>query len=116
MTSYTKTDSMVKAVQALYPDEWACVGDTVDSIIWRDEHETTNAEKTAIQAKFDELDVDRPLYNLRHVRNAMLAETDWWVMPDRTATKEQLDYRKALRDITDTYTSLDKVVWPTKPS
>jgi hypothetical protein len=24
-------------------------------------------------------------------------------------------YRQALRDITETYTSLDDVVWPTKP-
>lgn len=52
---------------------------------------------------------------LRVSRNSLLAETDWWVLPDRTATQAQLDYRQALRDITDTYTSLDDVVWPTKP-
>ena len=52
---------------------------------------------------------------LREERNAKLTETDWWVLPDRTATDEQLAYRQALRDITDTYSSLDTVVWPTKP-
>lgn len=52
---------------------------------------------------------------LRDVRNGLLAETDWWVLPDRTATQAQLDYRQSLRDITDTYTSLNDVVWPTKP-
>ena len=57
----------------------------------------------------------KPLRELRASRDGLLAQTDWWVMPDRTATQEQLDYRQALRDITNTYTSLDDVVWPTKP-
>jgi len=52
---------------------------------------------------------------LRAERNALLSSTDWWVLPDRTPTQEQLDYRQALRDITNTYQSLDTVVWPTKP-
>ena len=55
------------------------------------------------------------LISLRSERDCLLADTDWWVMPDRTATQAQLDYRQALRDITSTYTSLDDVVWPTKP-
>ena len=53
---------------------------------------------------------------LRAERNQRLANTDWWVMPDRTATQAQLDYRQALRDITNTYTSLDDVVWPEVPN
>ena len=52
---------------------------------------------------------------VRHMRNTLLAETDWWVLPDRTPTQEQLDYRQALRDITKTATILEDVVWPTKP-
>jgi len=52
---------------------------------------------------------------LRHMRNQKLSATDWWVLPDRTATDEQLAYRQALRDITDQYTSLGDVVWPTPP-
>lgn len=52
---------------------------------------------------------------LRKERNALLAETDWWASSDLTMTQAQTDYRQALRDITDTYTSPDDVVWPTKP-
>lgn len=52
---------------------------------------------------------------VRVIRNILLAETDWWVLPDRTPSQAQLDYRQALRDITDTYTSPDDVVWPVKP-
>ncbi len=115
MQSYTATDSMVKAVEELYPDEWANVGATVDSIVWRDDHETTEEERASIQTRFDEIDVERDLINLRHVRNNVLAETDWWANSDLTMTAEQTAYRQALRNITDTYTSLDDVVWPTKP-
>lgn len=52
---------------------------------------------------------------IREERNALLAETDWWVLPDRTATQEQLDYRQALRDITTQEGFPDTVVFPTKP-
>jgi hypothetical protein len=68
-----------------------------------------------VKAKYDELVAAEPMRLLRAERDQKLAETDWWVLPDRTATDEQLAYRQALRDITDTYSSLDEVVWPTKP-
>ena len=63
----------------------------------------------------EQLDARNALTQLRSKRNTKLAETDWWVLSDRTPTQAQLDYRQALRDITNTYTSLDDVVWPTKP-
>ena len=68
-----------------------------------------------VKAKYDELVAGEPLKLLREKRNALLAETDWWANSDLTMTAEQTAYRQALRDITDTYTSLDDVVWPTKP-
>ena len=57
------------------------------------------------------------LLNLRKARNAKLAETDWTQSRDVTLTNDAAwaTYRQALRDITDTYSSLDTVVWPTKP-
>lgn len=53
--------------------------------------------------------------DLRQVRNQLLAETDWWASSDLTMTEAQTTYRQALRDITDTYSNLDDVVWPEKP-
>lgn len=59
---------------------------------------------------------DRLLSEVRQVRNSLLAETDHWAYQDTAQmTPEQAAYRQALRDITDTYTSLQDVVWPTKP-
>lgn len=59
--------------------------------------------------------VEINLRNLRFARNQKLAETDWWATSDKTMTTEQIAYRQALRDITNTYNSLETVVWPTKP-
>lgn len=55
------------------------------------------------------------LDTLRYYRDKKLAETDWWANSDLTMTTEQIAYRQALRDITNTYNSLETVVWPTKP-
>jgi hypothetical protein len=66
-------------------------------------------------AKRDALELAEPMRQLRLERDKLLAATDWWVLPDLSPTDEQLAYRQALRDITQTYTSLDDVVWPTKP-
>lgn len=115
MNYYTATDSMSKTLEALYPGLWANCGADVDSINWVDGHTTTDAERTAIEAKFAEFDAERALINLRHVRDGLLAETDWWAGSDLTMTQAQTDYRQALRDITDNATSLDDVTWPTKP-
>ena len=66
-------------------------------------------------AKAAELEAAEPLRQLRAERDRLLAETDWWAVADRTASAEQLAYRQALRDITNSYTSLEDVVWPVKP-
>ena len=68
-----------------------------------------------VAAKRDELIAAQPMKQLRAERDRKLAETDWWAVADRTMTAEQTAYRQALRDITNSYTSLDDVVWPTKP-
>ena len=55
------------------------------------------------------------LDRVRQERNRLLAETDWWVLPDRTATAEQLAYRQALRDLPANTVDPANPVWPTKP-
>jgi hypothetical protein len=103
------------ALMELSPNaEWTTNGETVDDIIWHDEViEKPNDE--VINAKIEELTNGEPLRKLRVVRNTMLSQTDWWASSDLTMTSEQTTYRQALRDITNSYQSLDDVVWPTKP-
>ena len=71
---------------------------------------------TQVKAKYDELEAAEPMRLLRAERNQRLANTDWWASSDLTMTEAQTAYRQALRDITETYTSLDDVVWPEEPN
>ena len=69
-----------------------------------------------VNTKMQELTAAEPMEALREERNRKLAETDWWAVQDRTMTKDQKDYRTALRDITKEYSSLDNVKWPDVPN
>ena len=76
-----------------------------------------------ILSKIAELQAAEPLRLLRLERDRLIASTDWWVLPDRTPTQAQLDYRQALRDLPtnslnaalDEQGNLINVTWPTKP-
>ena len=68
-----------------------------------------------VLAKKTELVNAEPMRLLREERDRLIAATDWWASSDLTMTSAQTKYRQALRDITDSATSLDDVTWPTKP-
>jgi hypothetical protein len=68
-----------------------------------------------IERDYEQVDyrtAEEKLASLRVARDLKLSATDWWASSDLTMTEAQTAYRQALRDITDTYTSLDDVVWP----
>ena len=62
------------------------------------------------------------LLMLRDQRDIKLAETDWVVIKEReeggsvSNFADWKKYRQELRDITNTYKSLEDVKWPTAPS
>lgn len=74
-----------------------------------------DADGNVVEYDNDAAVAEGNLIALRNERNRLIAETDWWASSDLTMTAEQTAYRQALRDITNTYSSLDDVVWPTKP-
>ena len=79
--------------------------------------ELTPKELTELESQETAYDTSAKLMEeLRNTRNAKLSATDWWASSDLTMTAAQTAYRQALRDITDTYTSLDDVVWPEVPN
>jgi len=92
----TGSDANGTAIESDDPDDWG--------VTW-----------TQVNTKKTELVNAEPMRLLREERNRRLAETDWWASSDLTMTAEQTAYRQALRDITDSATSLDDVTWPTKP-
>ena len=126
--------TVADAIVALIPDEqWVLRGEPTTEeefnamfrrIIGEDDNgsaiESSNPHNwgvswTTVSAKKAELDAAEPLKLLRAERNRRIAETDWWASSDLTMSTERTAYRQALRDITDSATSLDDVTWPTKP-
>ena len=58
------------------------------------------------------------LAELRQQRNNLLEECDWRASSDLTMSNAWKTYRQSLRDITNSYQSVDDAgfAWPTKPS
>jgi len=103
--------------------EWSMNADDYNQLQWLspDIPKPTILE---VEAKIAELRSAEPMRLLRIERDRLIAETDWWVLPDRTPTSEQLAYRQALRDLPSTATpvldfttllGISGVTWPTKP-
>ena len=72
-----------------------------------------------IAAKREELINAKVLSDLREERNKRLEEVDYVTLRSYSqgipVPTEWATYQQALRDITNTYSSLETVVWPTKP-
>ena len=105
-----------EAIIKLYPSVKSVVGED-PPVAYDANGDVVSWDATAVAAKEKELLDDYKLGWLRHERNLKLAETDWTQNRDVTLTNDAAwqTYRQALRDITDTYSDLDSVVWPTKP-
>jgi hypothetical protein len=113
-----------KALLELAPGaEWVEVNNDYNQLEWfsTDIPKPTRAQ---VEAKIEELKAAEPMRLLRVERDRLIAETDWWVLPDRTPTDEQLAYRQALRNLPDTASpvldssnrlGISGVTWPTKP-
>jgi len=95
----------IGAIYKLYPN----VVRTVDDTAYDADGNVVEYDEAAVTAEAN-------MMALRAERNQRLANTDWWASSDLTMTEAQTAYRQALRDITDTYTSLDDVVWPEVPN
>ena len=116
---------ITKAILELAPDaNWGMTNcEDYNSIQWLSS-DIPKPTKAQVDAKIEELKAAEPMRRLRQERDRLIAETDWWVLPDRTPTDEQLAYRQALRDLPDTATpvldnsnrlGISGVTWPTKP-
>jgi hypothetical protein len=104
-------DRKTVALKELYPNFVSALGDNY----YDADGNSVVVDHTLLNAKIAELEAAEPMRLLRAERNQRLANTDWWALSDLTMTDEQTAYRQALRDITETYTSLDDVVWPEVP-
>lgn len=74
-------------------------------------------ENNEVLAAIQSIYEAQPMIDLREERDRLIALTDWTQLPDVPEATKLLwqEYRQALRDITETYSSLEEVVWPDKP-
>jgi hypothetical protein len=84
----------------------------------RTESREATAEEVA-QREADILAASTDFSGILGQRNALLASSDWTQLPDSPLTAEEkqawADYRQALRDMPESFTTVDEVTWPTAP-
>jgi hypothetical protein len=91
------------------PKNWNAVWDNTEKanqgLTWEDPASETVSDADKLAA-------------LRTLRDMKLQETDFYALSDVTLADNMKTYRQNLRDITDSYQSLDAdgFAWPTKPS
>lgn len=108
-----------EAIKALDSNVYYVIQNGETFVAYDSNDNVVEFNNSAVNTKAAELQTAKDLENLREERNTKLAETDWVVTMHKekgtnipTAWKT---YRDALRDITDSATSLDDVTWPEKP-
>ena len=58
-----------------------------------------------------------PWESIRQKRDQLIRDSDWTMIPGVTVDQAQWSaYRQILRDIPQTYTNPEDVIWPTPPS
>ena len=83
--------------------------------------ELTAAEVTAMEEQavaWEAGAYDRAMADLRSKRNRLLTDTDYLALSDNTLSSSMSNYRQALRDLTNSLTTVDEVEaveFPTKP-
>jgi len=81
-----------------------------------------NSKTLPTQKEIDTKIAEIKLNELRMERNNILTQSDWIVIKEReeggsvSNFADWKEYRQKLRDITNTYKSLEDVKWPTAPS
>lgn len=110
-------------------NDWCLKGEEVSeglwdsNFIWSDLNQTQKPSWEEIKVEIENFKSLKKFELLREKRNQLLEKTDWWVLPDRTPTQDQLDYRQTLRDLPanspnaalDENGNLTGVTWPVKP-
>ena len=79
-----------------------------------DPHNTDYAEILALGVEIEGyVAPEKTWAEIRGERDALLHDSDWMAMADRTISEAQTAYRQALRDIPQDFADPAAVVWPT---
>tara|TARA_B100000900_G_scaffold328592_1_gene288865 strand:- start:173 stop:532 length:360 start_codon:yes stop_codon:yes gene_type:complete len=109
----SETKGFRKTDGYMTPKNWNAVWNDTEKknqgLTWEDPTTSTPSDTEIAAAK---------LAGLRALRNEKLQQTDWRASSDLTLSTAWKNYRQSLRDITNTYSSIDAegFAWPTEPS
>ena len=108
---------IVRAILKINPNAEVSVNaNDINQITWHSG--TTPISEADIKAQLSAVELDMALESLREKRNILIAETDFYALPDVTISDDMKTYRQSLRDITNGLTTVEEVnavSWPTKP-
>ena len=111
-----------EAIKALDSNVYYVIQDGETFVAYDSNDKVVKFDDSAVNKKAAELQTIRDLENVREERNNKLTQSDWVVIKEReeggsvSNFADWKKYRQELRDITNTYKSLDTVKWPTAPS
>lgn len=92
-----------------------------DNQVVVDNHESDINYRTAVDAEIDALKQvsDNKWNATRNVRNWLLSQCDWTQLADAPISEEQKTawqtYRQTLRDMPESFTSVESIEWPVMP-
>ena len=105
-------------IRSAYPDAMLTIeGETLDDLIVTNQEtgESFEFDQVLVEAAAEAFALECKFNKLRAERNRLLAETDYFGMPDVTMTDEMRAYRQALRDLPANTADPANPVWPVKP-
>jgi hypothetical protein len=115
MSFHPKID-LIKAILACRPEAICSINNNdYDLIEWSDPRPKPSLNELEAVWRTIEKEVEFEVIRLK--RNTLLSETDYTQLPDyKNSDKESwLKYRQELRDLPNKFSSVEEVVWPTKP-
>lgn len=116
-----------KAIESAAPIDGVSIGNFDNKESWRidfraeaTEQERINAQAIVSNWNSESWDKEYSWDDIRTKRNTLLLESDWTDLPnnrlDASTTLDWQNYRDELRDIPQTYSTPQSVIWQTKPS
>jgi hypothetical protein len=93
---------------------WSLNGDSYEGLDWLDDAPKPTLDE--LEAAWPEIQSDRAWAQVRAERDTLLAACDWTQVADAPVDAQVwADYRQALRDVPQDFSSPDEVVFPAVP-
>jgi hypothetical protein len=113
------TVDYVAVLTALFPEAaWQIVNNDFATLTWDESNLQSNPTQSELDAAWPAIELSGKWSLVRAKRDRLLGLSDWTQVADAALTSEErqgwVAYRQALRDVPQTQTDPDSIVWPDK--